>query len=215
MEIINETTFGTWKSILKYIYENGSDFEDENKRLCREVINLSATIEEPKNDITKPVETLNSFGKWVYPSLEEIENIMISKKMAPYEYSYGSRLFGFYGKINQIDDFIIPLLKQTPSSRRAIAVIWGPVIDSKVHRRDIPGMVALDFKLRKNKLNITSLIRSNDTFFGWPANIYQIYTLQRYVSKKLNVKTGSLTTFSTSAHIFSNQFEYIEKIINH
>lgn len=215
MEIIHDTTFGTWKLILRYIYENGSDFEDENKRLCREVINLSATIEEPQNDITKPIETLNSFGKWVYPSLEEIENIIISKKSSPYKYSYGPRLFSFYEKINQIDNFIIPLLKQTPSSRRAIAVIWNPIIDSKIYRRDIPGMVSLDFKLRKNRLNITSLIRSNDTFFGWPANIYQIYILQKYIAKKLNVKTGSLTTFSTSAHIFSNQFEYIEKIISH
>jgi len=38
--------------------------------------------------------------------------------------------------------------------------------------------------------------------------------LQEYVAKELGCKTGSLTTFSNSAHIFKDQFEDIQKVIS-
>ncbi|PIZ54003.1 hypothetical protein COY26_00300, partial [Candidatus Woesearchaeota archaeon CG_4_10_14_0_2_um_filter_33_10] len=71
---------------------------------------------------------------------------------------------------------------------------------------------SIDFKIRKQKLNATMVVRSNDLFFGWPANLYQLFVLQDYIGKKLGCKTGSLTTFSNSAHIFKDQFEDIQQV---
>lgn len=215
MEIKSETTISAWKSSLKYILESGKDFTDENNRVCREILNLVIKVENPEKDITKAVEILNSFKKWVYPPLDEIAEVIMSRKLSPtYSFSYGPRLFNFNNAINQIDDFLIPLLKKNNFSRRGIVTLWHPTEDSKSYKREIPALISIDFKMRNKKLNVTAIVRSNDLFFGWPANIYQIFVLQEYVAKELNCKTGSLTTFSNSAHIFKDQFEDIQKVIS-
>jgi thymidylate synthase len=213
MEIQNTTTADVWKKSLRYVYENGKDFRDENNRICREVHNLVAVIDSPEQDITKPITILNSFQKWIYPPLEELHNIVLRTKDSPaHHYLYGPRIFSYDGQ-DQINDFVIPLLAGNPNSRRAVVVLWNPAKDADVHGRMVPGWIMIDFKLRENKLSATSILRSNDLWFGWPASLYQTYVLQSYVADKCRVKTGSLTTLSTSAHIFEDQFSYIQKIL--
>ncbi|MFH1317379.1 MAG: thymidylate synthase [Candidatus Woesearchaeota archaeon] len=213
--IIAKTANQAWKEILKLILDKGIDFNDENKRTCREVFNILIRLEEPEKEITRPIKILNDFKNWKYPSIEDIKQVMLSNKGTPdYSYSYGPRMFNFQNKIDQINDFIIPLLKESPSSRRATIIVWDPVQDSNVFKRDIPGLVMIDFKLRKERLNMTAVIRSNDVFFGWPANIYQLFELQNFISRKIGCKIGTLDTFSISAHIFEDQFEFIKKVLD-
>ena len=85
--------------------------------------------------------------------------------------------------LNQLDDYIIPLLKSNPSTRRATASLWDPLIHSSLKIHQSPGLVFLDFKLRNNKLHLTAIVRSNDIFFGWPANIYQIFLIQKKIHR--------------------------------
>jgi len=215
VEIKSETIINAWKSSLKYIFESGEDFTDENNRVCREVLNLVIEVNNPGEDITVAVDVLNSFKKWVYPPLDEIGDLILSRKLSPtYSYSYGPRLFNFQNTINQIDNFIIPLLKRNSFSRRGIVLVWNPIQDSNIYKRDVPGLISIYFKIRKKMLNATIVVRSNDIFFGWPANLYQVFVLQDYIAKKLGCKIGSLTTFSNSAHIFKDQFEDIQKVIS-
>lgn len=214
MEIIENSVFDAWKRVLKYIYEKGKDFVDSEERVCREVLNLTLVVKEPGKDITKPIEVLNSFKKWVYPPFDELANFMLTKKDIPgYYYTYGSRAFKF-GTLEQIEKFVIPLLKKDLTSRRAVILFYNPMKDSYLYKKETPGMISADFKVRDNKLYVTAVIRSNDMFFGFPANIYQIYILQEYVRKKLGVEAGNLTIFSNSAHIFEDNFEDILKVIS-
>jgi len=212
--IAEKNVMECWKESLKHVFEKGKDFQDENNRTCREVFNLLIKIRNPEKDIKAPIKLLNNFKNWKYPPLEEIAKVILSNKLAPdYSYSYGPRMFNFQNKIDQINEFVIPLLKENPNSRRATVSLWDPVKDSKLIKKDIPGLITVDFKLRNNKLNLTAIIRSNDLFFGWPANIYQLYVLQDHIRKKLNCEIGNLDTVSISAHIFKDQFEYIKKIL--
>ncbi len=214
MEIEEINTFRAWKEALKKTLDYGKDYVDVDKRKCRQLLNLLITIQDPESDIKKPVQIMNDFRKWEYPPLDELANIMLSKKVSSaYIYSYGSRLFNFGREVDQINNFIIPLLKRDPNSRRAFVVIWDPKIDSNPYSKEVPGLVSLDFKISEGKLHLTAFIRSNDMFFGWPANIYQLFVLQQYVAQKLDVKIGSLSTFSTSAHIFEEHFADIRKVI--
>jgi thymidylate synthase len=214
MEIVSGTTTDAWKVALKAILDNGDDFQDTNKRKCRELLNLLVEIRSPAADVTRPIEMLNGFNKWVYPPLDEIANIILTKKLSPvYTYSYGPSLFSFRKKINQIDDYVIPVLEKDPTSRRAVSILWDPQEDANPERKLVPSLCLIDFKLRNDRLNVFAFVRSNEMFFGWPANIYQIYTLQKYVAKKLAVKIGKLTTLSPSAHIFEDEFDAIRKVI--
>jgi len=212
MEIIAKNVLDGWKKSLEFIYKNGNDFIDKDNRKCREVLNLILKIQDFK-DIKKPIEILNSFKKWIYPPYEELENFILGKKEIPgYYYNYGSRAFNFES-LNQVDNFVIPLLKKDKTTRRATIIFYNPKKDSFLFKKEVPGLIMMNFNIRKGKINATTLIRSNDLFFGWPANIYQTFTLLRYISKKLNIPIGTITTISISAHIFEDQFEDIEKIL--
>ncbi|MEM1535573.1 MAG: thymidylate synthase [Candidatus Pacearchaeota archaeon] len=213
MEIIENSALNAWKKALKYVFEKGKDFIDKEERCCREVLNLVITIKDPNKDITKPIEVLNSFKKWIYPPFEELVKFVLSKKEMPgYSYTYGSRAFKF-GSLNQVEKFIIPLLKKDITSRRATLLFYDPLKDSDLYKKETPSMIMMDFKVRDNKLHTSAVIRSSDLFFGFPANLYEVYILQDYIRKKLNVETGSITIFLVSAHIFEDQFEDIKKVV--
>jgi thymidylate synthase len=152
--------------------------------------------------------------EWIYPTVEELSTIMFNKEdLAIYEYSYGHRIFNFMDKKDQINDYVIPLLKSDPNSRRAVISLSNPATDSDILNKNVPSLMFIHFKIKDDKLNCTCFIRSNDFFIGWPGNIYQIYLLQKYVSDKLNIKIGMLSTVSCSAHIFHEHFENVKKII--
>lgn len=212
MEIKEKSVLDAWKKSLSYVMDNGDDFVDKDGRTCREILNLIVIIESPEKDYEKPIDMMQQF-EWVYPSKEELETIMLSKEQpASYEFSYGPRIFNFKGK-DQINDFIIPLLKKDPSSRRAMITLFDPSIDSNLLSKNIPSLTYIYFKIKENKLNITCGIRSNDLFIGWPGNIYQITILQKHVAELLGLSLGSLTMISGSAHIFQENFEMISGFI--
>jgi len=212
MTINEKTCVEAWKKALKYILEEGVDFTDTDDRQCREVLNLMVNIENPEKDYEKLIEIMKQF-EWIYPTSEELSAIIFNKEdLAIYEYSYGPRIFTFAGKKDQINDFVIPLLKSDPNSRRAVISLFNPSTDSDMLNKNVPSLMFIHFKIQNNTLNCTCFIRSNDFFIGWPGNIYQIYLLQKYVADKLNIKTGSLSTMSCSAHVFHEHFDHVKKI---
>lgn len=213
MEIIAKNIIGAWKSTLNVIMENGDDFIDRDKRVCRELLNVVLVIESTE-DIEEPINIMKRFKDFIYPSTDEIKNIMLNKiSPSGYSYSYGQRLFNYRNAKNQIDSFVYPLLKNNPNSRRGVAVIYDPLVDSLKNKKSVPGLISVYFKIHDSKLDITVNIRSNDFFIGWPANIYQIYALQEYLADKLKIPTGRITVFSDSAHIFQEHFDKINEIL--
>jgi len=213
MEIIEKTFLEAWKKSLKYIQEYGADFKDRDNRVCREVLNMIVTVENPGEDFEKPIDVMQDF-EWIYPTKEELSSIILNKEeSALYEFSYGPRIFDYQRNKDQINDFVIPLLKKDQSTRRAVVSLYNPSTDSNILSKNIPSIMFMHFKIKDNMLNLTCFIRSNDFFIGWPGNIYQIFVLQRYVSEKLDLKIGTLTTISCSAHVFHEHFEIVDKIL--
>jgi len=218
MEIREETPAKAWKKALKQIMKSGFSYKDHEGRICKEILNIIITVRKPEKDTLAQIQEINSLRKWVYPSSEEIASSILNDRLVSgYYYTYGQRAFNFksgHEGINQVDKFVIPLLKKDPTSRKAIIVFHNPIEDSLLYRKEIPGIVTVDFKLRNKMLHVTAVIRSNDLFLGWPADLYQIKSLQDYVASKLDCKAGSITTLSISAHVFEEHFEDISKILS-
>jgi thymidylate synthase len=213
MEIHAKNALDAWRKSLIYIQEQGKDFKDRDNRNCREVLNLVVKIENPEKDGDKPIDMIRQF-EWIYPNKEELSAIILNKEeSAGYEFSYGPRIFNYSSIKNQINDFVIPLLKKDMNSRRAVVSLFNPLTDSNILSKNIPSIMFIYFKIIGDALDLTFFIRSNDFFIGWPGNIYQIMTLQKYVATQLNMKIGTLTTISCSAHIFHEHFDMINKII--
>ncbi|MFH1511471.1 MAG: thymidylate synthase [Candidatus Woesearchaeota archaeon] len=214
MEIVKETSMGLWKTALQQIAGKGEEFLDSNGRISREVLNLKSTILKPETDIEEPINYLRKFDEWIYPSPEEIAGIILNRQLSPaYTYSYGPRVFSFQSQVDQIDEYVIPLLRYDKNSRRAYVSIWNPLEDSKTFKKLVPGMVGIQFRIKSGLLHATALVRSNDFFFGWPANTFQVYTLMKYIAEKTDSSIGTLNTFSLSAHIFKDEMEHIKKLL--
>jgi thymidylate synthase len=213
VEIITKTVLDAWKKSLRYILDYGQDFKDQDNRICREALNMTVVVENPEIDYEQPIDIMQGF-EWIYPSKEELTSIILNKEeSAIYEYSYGPRIFSYQNSVDQINDFIIPLLQKDASTRRAVISLFNPSTDSNVLSKNIPSLMFLSFKVKDNKLNLSCFIRSNDFFSGWPGNIYQIYILQKFVADRISMSTGSLSTISCSAHMFHEHFEIAEKTI--
>ena len=213
MEIIKRTSLDAWITALEYILPSGHRLHDCNNRTSHEVLGLRIEITDPAEGIDEPIKFLHTFKQWVYPSMDEIASIILTKRLSPtYVYSYGNSLFN-HEHVNQIDDFIIPLLKKDSSSRRAVATLWNPRQVAESKEGIMPSLIFIDFKLRDNKLHLTAFIRSTDMFFGWPANLYQLFILQQYVKEKLNCELGSLVTYSTSAHLFEEHLDDVYSVL--
>lgn len=208
-------TMDHWKKALKKVWDEGYYYVDSDNREARETQNLIIKITDvPKSFIDEPLNTLSKSNKWVYPSKEEITNVMFKEYQSPiYEYTYGGRLFNFSNQLNQINKYIIPLLKKDPESRRGIICVYDPLNDSFLSKDNVPSIVYISVRILNNKLFLTGMIRSTDLFFGWPANVYQLYSIQKYIAEKLNVSLGDLTTISNSAHIFEKNKEDVEDLL--
>ena len=209
-----ETAYAAWMDALSYLLQNGRRFRDVRKRMCIEIENFQVKIHDSRNQLTLPIEHLQSIQDWVYPSLLEIAEIILAKQQGyTYGYAYGARLFAHGGKLNQVNDYVIPLLKADPTSRRAVVTLFDPSEDANPGAENVPGMVLVDFKLRQNRLNVVAFLRSSDMFVGWPANIYQLFVIQEYVAARLDAETGSITTFATSAHVFEDHEGMIRHLL--
>jgi thymidylate synthase len=216
MEIIASATMQAWRLALQHITEEGEEFIDSNGRMSREVLNLKVTIEKPGQDIEEPINIIRRSGGWVYPSLDEIASIVMSRQISPaFTYSYGHRIFNFTNTLNQIDGYVVPLLRDDQQSRRAFVSVWNPLQDSKKYNKLVPGLVGMHFIIRRKKLQVLSIVRSNDYYFGWPANCYQSYIILTYASEKLGVDPGSISVLSISAHIFKDELAHIQKVLAH
>jgi thymidylate synthase (methanogen type) len=213
--IKKENVMDAWKNSMRYLMQEGFDFIDKDSRLGREVLNLKIEIENATEDITSPIEILSDSKDWVYPRIDEIANSTLTRKHNPgHVYIYGQRIFNYDFSINQLDKFIIPLLRKDKLSRRALINIWDPKLDSKVFNKEVPSITQVQYIIKDEKIEITAIIRSLNLFFGFPANIYQIFLLQEYVAQRLNKELGKITLFILSAHLFEDRFNDVTRIIS-
>jgi len=196
-----------WPKILRTIMDSGSSrTKDEWGSDTKEALNLVVNLREPSSQEGQiPVGY-----SWTKEKLEEYaKKEFLSSDKHGFEYTYGQRLLD-YGGINQVQE-IINRLKRSPSTRRAVAVSWSPPLDTK--SEEVPCLVLWDWKLRDGCLHMTTIIRSNDMYGAWPANVFGLNRLLEHVAKEVGVKPGEITTHSISAHIYSRDFDLVNKIL--
>lgn len=194
-----------WYRGLDAIWNQGSVITDERGSRILEYMNLMIVINDPYTS-----EIPEDFS-WNRERLDEYSKQLINgDNTQNFEYTYGQRLRSWNNEIDQIS-YVIDKLTNNASTRRATAVTWIPVIDTKVD--EVPCMIIDDFKIRNGKLHLTTLFRSHDFAGAYPANLYGLSRLLNYVADKTGVSPGKITTISISAHIYEHDWDKIEDII--
>jgi thymidylate synthase len=129
--------------------------------------------------------------------------------------AYGYILFKKYG-FNQVEQ-IIELLKNDPTSRRAILNISDPTLD-RIETKDLQCTIALQFLIRDGKLEETVYMRSNDVYFGLPYDYIFFITLGEYIASQLGIELGKYIHHATSMHMYlrdEHKFDDQEVNITH
>lgn len=125
--------------------------------------------------------------------------------------AYGHLMKNAYG-FDQIEK-VIELLTKDPESRRAVINLNVPN-EKVIETKDEPCTIALQFMIRKNQLHCTTMMRSNDIWFGLPYDIAFFTELQKYIADRLKVEYGTYTHFVTSLHMYDRDAEKISEIVD-
>lgn len=124
-----------------------------------------------------------------------------------YHGAYGYRLRQLYG-IDQLDRAYRALLNNS-DGRQVVLQIWHPLLDFPKNdgapvSTDVPCNIVALLKVRKNKLEWTQILRSNDLIRGVPYNFIQFTSIQEVLAGWLGVDVGSYNHFSDSLHIYDS-----------
>ncbi len=196
-----------WPQMLRRLLMFGSESRHFHGSMVKEIFNFTAIITD--EDVQKP-EIISEFGFSKKELADYIDNFLSPQK-GKEEYTYGSRMQKFKG-INQIDE-IIRKLKGYENDRGALAVLWDPTEDNKPKK--VPCMTAIQANGEGDKIHLTAYFRSNDMFNGWPRNAFALRALQKKITDKLGKKIGWLTTISSCAHIYENEWMNAQEVVDH
>jgi len=124
--------------------------------------------------------------------------------------AYGPRLFNQRG-INQIDN-VVTLLKERPGSKRAVIQLFNAEDISKRYL-EIPCTTALQFLVRKGKLDLVVTMRSNDAYKGLPHDVFCFTMLQEILARMLGIDVGIYKHFATSMHLYEEDVGMAEQYV--
>ena len=209
MTIIKEKTLGAAYEVLTHKLMN----EGEDTGTTFELLNTVIEIEKPSiKDIHLPFRNISKRYlmrelNWYWTGNNDVNYIGEVAKMW-YKISddghtsnsaYGYIVHKKYNKDQLME--IYELLKNDPSSRKAVLSIIDPRLDKK-KTKDLQCTIGLQFIIRNGKLHMTVFMRSNDIYFGLPYDAIYFMTIQNWLSNKLDVEIGTYTHHAVSMHMY-------------
>ena len=195
-----------WLKVLRHVMRFGTEKPTSYHDRQKELLNLMVVIhkEDPDNPKIEPYVGFTKEDLFRYYPL-----VVSAASVSTIEYTYGMRLMNHKG-IDQIEH-IIRMLSHEPHSRRAVGVTWSVAEDSTSVMS--PCLILVQAIVQNKKLFLTAYFRSNDMFEAWPKNSFALRKLQTMIADRLKTGVGSLTTISSSAHIYERHFEKAAEII--
>ncbi len=221
-----------WPRMIRAIMKNGRTVVDQRGSETKELTDLVWTIEEPeKSKIPKG----SPFGP---KCTEQYKGQLLDPDKKGFVYTYGNRLRRFTvmkpeipvekneklkniqkiseialkARIFYIDQIkkAIKDLKECPTTRRAIAVTWQ--LPEDFVEDEVPCLIMVDFLIRNNKLQTSAVWRSHDLCGASAPNFFALMELSKFVANELDIELGPITIHSMAAHIYSYNFEEMEKV---
>lgn len=200
-----------WELWYDRLYSMDMANESRDGEVRGEIINAISVLKNPtKNILTSEQRNLSmryAIGEMLWymsgnRNLKEIQKYTrgwdrMSDDGVTVNSNYGYCIKEKYG-FNQWD-FIKTELKQNPNSRRAIIHIKEP---SHYVSKDVNCTVCLQFFIRNDKLYLTTYMRSNDIWMGFPYDVFQFTNMQILMSMELGVELGTYTHIAGSLHLY-------------
>lgn len=205
MYIKARTPVEAWKRLVKGIMEKGMMRVDEreSKTLWRDnvMIHISHPFEERVSDLYPFSETILR---------EKYATQLLNPDRMDFEYTYGERLRAWGSETLDQIEYVVEKLKESRHTRRAVATTWDPRKDTVTD--EVPCLNHFVFMEREGHIDISVMIRSNDMYGAWPANVYALSELLLFVAKETGLDPGTITTLSVNAHIYEHDWENAQQV---
>lgn len=186
----------------------------------RELDNVTIVVQDPFR--TLPVQTNRGLHTAiaVVEALQLIAGVSVPEllvKVAPNMERFmehdGNDIYqhGAYG-VRTADQVVklLKLLKRDSTTRQALMQIWMADEDLGSQSPDIPCTCTLRYVIRNEKLHATTVMRSNDIWWGTPYDVFQFTQLQITLARCLEVEVGTYTHTAMSLHAYEHDFEMID-----
>jgi len=128
--------------------------------------------------------------------------------------AYGYRWRKHFGR-DQLK-LLIDLLKKEPSSRHGVIVTWDPASDglSLFKKKNVPCPYSFTVNIIGGRLHLHNIVRSNDMYLGFPADVAGFALLQTILAQKLGVRVGVYSHSISNAHLYDNQYDAVKELIS-
>lgn len=127
----------------------------------------------------------------------------------------GATLAGAYGPmIASQYKHVVRKLVDDIDTRQATITLWKP---SPASSRDIPCTVAMDFKIRKSRLNMHVFMRSSDVWLGLPYDVFSFTCVAAMIlgyyrealpsgDPRREIELGDLYLTAASSHLYDADY---------
>lgn len=206
-------------NLCKELYTEGEDVGN-----TLELSNVQITLHNIEENIVgiRNLSASYLLGEWLWYFTARNDMKFISKFGSAWEKltddgitnnsAYGYIMMKKFG-FDQIEK-VIDLLRADPNSRRAVINLNTPNEDV-ISTKDEPCTIALQFRIRNERLYCTTMMRSNDIWLGLPYDIAFFTELQMFIADVLGVKYGTYTHFDVSLHVYDRDIPKIQDIVFH
>lgn len=207
-----------WYKELEELHKSGFSDTSRDGDVVGEYMNTVTVISNPKDNIVlSDIRKLNlkyMIGEFLWYNshsnyLSGIQNYTsawdrMSDDGITVNSNYGHKIHKFYG-FDQWN-YVKELLMKDPNSRQAIIHIKNPDTEPS---KDVPCTISLQFFIRENKLYLTTYMRSNDIWMGFPYDVFNFTCMQIQMAMELGVGIGCYTHIAGSMHLYKRNSKYL------
>lgn len=207
-----------WLSKITNIAENSPAFESRDGAVVGEVINAITVIEDPTRCIMlnkiRKMPIRYAIGEMLWYASGSTKLSEIGKYTSAWERmsddgrnvnsNYGyciKHKFGF----DQYENVKMQLSSH-PETRQAVIHIKEARDLVKNPSKDVNCTVCLQFFVRDGKLYMTTYMRSNDMWMGFPYDVFQFTAIQVLLSMELGLELGTYTHIAGSLHLYKRDY---------
>ncbi len=197
MEVKGTTIAEVWSQSITKLLSEGKWVPTDRGLRALELCNMQLHVTEP---LTQP----RTPAHYPFPTkfIEEYANSLISEVVSTE--SVYNRLYSFGSKgLDQVSAVCDQLISSW-SSRRAVLTTWDPAVDSQ--NTHPPCTIYLQLLVREEKLNLTTVLRSNDAWLAAPVDMLALTNLQSHIANKLKIDVGSYSQLSVSYHLYEMDY---------
>lgn len=126
---------------------------------------------------------------------------------------YGKKIFGTGPAGVSQWEGIRYILREDPSSRRAVLTLLPSAAPTNILRNDVACISTIQFLLRDSRLNCITTMRSNDVIWGTCYDVFLATMLQEMLALDLGVELGWYQHSCGSIHLYEDFFKMAQEIV--